>query len=138
MNLSGHELSMLITTAVAGGIGVTALTAVLKRIFKLNLDVVIHSLVIALSFAATAAQYVLQFHSKLPVNVLGLNMASVYGFSQFVYKFASYGKKYLPGVSVSVNKAKANPQAAAQSLVSDADKEAPIIEQDIKDKKFAL
>lgn len=79
-----------------GGLGVVvALVAQgVKKSFRLDekdtklAKASIHAVVLAATTLAGYAQYVVQFHSKLPVDVLGISGASIYGVSQVVYKFS--------------------------------------------------
>src|SRR5487761_1117312 len=86
MQLTSHEIITLLSSALGGGVGGSLLGAGFKKFgWVKNLA---HELVVLTSIAAGAAQFVLQFHSKMPSSVLGVSTVSIYGFSQLVYKFS--------------------------------------------------
>lgn len=111
MQIDSHQIITLLSVALGGGAGVSVLVAGLKKIgWVKNLT---HELVVLTSVLAGAAQFVLQFHSKLPSSVLGVSTVSIYGFSQLVYKFSGRINQVLSGVY-------GNKGSVSASTVSDA------------------
>lgn len=96
MQLTSHEIITLLSTALGGGAGVSLLIAGLKKVGWV--DKLAHEMVVLTSVLAGAAQFVLQFHSKMPSSVLGVSTVSIYGFSQLVYKFSGRANQLLSRV----------------------------------------
>ena len=113
--------------ASGGGILVVLLAQAIKKVFGLSSGHVIHLMVVAVSIAIAAAQYVLQL-KNLPVQVLGVNTATVYGVSQFVYNEAPRVMSFLKRIQLAeANPALAVPAAPAASAVAPAEA-APVAE----------
>lgn len=78
-----------------GGVGVVVAMWLIKKVSKVKVKVseveadhILHAVTVTLSALAAAAQYVIQLKGKVPVDFLGLSFATVYGSSQFVFKYA--------------------------------------------------
>jgi hypothetical protein len=96
---NAHELIILIAAIVTGAVGVNLVAQILKKLFKLKVDAVIHTMVVAVSFVAAAAQYVLTFKSQFPPEILGVSSAAIYGLSQVTFKYAKYVSGFIAKVS---------------------------------------
>lgn len=95
---------------LGGGVGVALASQAIKKAAGLNSGHVIHLMVAGVSVVAAVAQYVLQL-KNVPVEVLGISFASIYGFSQVAYKESGYIKDFLGRIQI----ADANPAKAAQA-----------------------
>jgi hypothetical protein len=104
-----------VMSLLAGGVGVVLLAQGIKRVFGMNSEHAIHAMVLLVSAAAAIAQYILNFRG-LPVEVLGVSSASIYGISQAVYKESKYAIDLLNRVQAA-NKAK---DVTASSVVAPA------------------
>jgi hypothetical protein len=117
MVLNGHEILVLLGVALGGGLGVSLVSQFLKRVAGLQSAAAIHTMVIGLTSVAAFAQYVTELHSTLPPTVLGISATTIYGFSQLIYKYASYASKFMRDV-------KAYNEGQAAKKVSDVAVEA--------------
>lgn len=113
MVLSSHELIVLLSTLVGSALAVNFVAQVLKKLFKLKTDSVIHTMVVAVSAVAGFAQYSVQIKSQLPPEVLGISATSIYGFSQVFFKYAQYAQGFITRVNTAL---------AAQSAQTTANK----------------
>jgi deferrochelatase/peroxidase EfeB len=100
---------------VASGVGVSLVAQLLKKQLKLQANAVIHTVVVVLASLAAFAQYFQQIHSQLPPVVLGISTTAIYGISQIVFKYASYGSTFASNVS-----AYNQGQKAKQSVVDNS------------------
>ena len=98
MQVSTHEIYVLIASLFAGGVGVSLVAQFIKKVAKMQTDHLIHLMVLGVTGIAAAAQYIIQYHSKLPASVLGVSTASIYGFSQLVFKYSKYTNGFLSKV----------------------------------------
>ena len=92
-----------LATLLGGGVAVTLAAQAIKRVFGLNSGHVIHLMVVAVSVLLAVAQYLIQNKAKLPVEVLGVSGATIYGVSQFVYNEAGFFKTLLSRVNISLS-----------------------------------
>ena len=104
-----NELLKILGTLLAGGVGITFLAKITKRYVKIE-DWVLHTLVVALAAVAGVLQYVYQFHSSLPPAILGVSVPALYGYSQLLYKYSGYLKKYASQFQVVNTKTAATPE----------------------------
>lgn len=86
---------------LGGGVGVALVSQALKKVFGLNSAAVIHTMVIAVSLAIAAAQYVFAMPS-VPTEVLGISWTAIYGVSQAVYKYATMANQFLGEVQTAL------------------------------------
>jgi len=93
MQLSTHEILVLLGSVLGGGVAVSLLAQAVKK-SGLVKDLV-HIFVVALSAIGAVAQYLVQYHSKLPVTFLGISGASIYGVSQLVYNWSKTANGFL-------------------------------------------
>lgn len=113
-----HALPYVLSLIGIGG-GVVIVSQLIKKLFGLNSSHVIHLMVVAVSIVAAAAQYVLQL-KNVPVEVLGISSASIYGLSQGVYKEAKYVSDFLGKVNAYNSSQNTSAQAdAAVAAVTD-------------------
>ncbi len=114
-----------ILSLFGGGVLVVLLAQGIKRVFGMNSEHAIHIMVLLVSGAAALAQYILNFRG-LPVEVLGVSSASIYGISQAVYKESKYAIDLLNRVQAA-NKSNTNAVAApAVSSPVEAPVEQPV------------
>lgn len=121
MQLTTHTILVLLGSVLGGGVGVSLVAQAVKKLGKMESEKLIHTLVVAVSLISGAAQYVLQYHSKLPTAFLGISTASIYGFSQLVFKGSKYANEFLGKVYTSnatVTPATSNVSAASTDVVS--------------------
>jgi hypothetical protein len=88
-----NQLITLLTTLLGGGVGITFIAHATRKYAKIE-GKVLHTLVVALSVGAGVLQYIYQFHSSLPPAILGVSVPALYGYSQLLYKYVGYLKKY--------------------------------------------
>ena len=96
-----NQLEPVAIILLGGGVAVSVLAELLKKVFGLNSKKVIHFLVAALAFVAAGLQYVTSLHN-LPPQVLGVSTPAIYGFSQFAYIFVSKVSGFLGRVDVTL------------------------------------
>lgn len=82
--------------ALAGGLGVSLLTEMAKKYLSLQSDKVITFLVLALSFATSAIEYIITAVAQNP-GILGTHTASVLAASTLAYRFIVKPAKNLLG-----------------------------------------
>lgn len=117
MDISVATLLGLVGTTVGGGLLVSLVAQAIKKTAGLKSGAVIHTAVVALASAGAAAQYVIQIHSKIPPVVLGISGPAIYGISQAVYKYVSYGSAFAAKVSA-YNAGTTGPQVVATPAIT--------------------
>lgn len=112
VDLSNYQAFLVVL--FGGGVGVTLVAQLFKKVFKTKAEEAhaVHLAVVALTVVTAAAQYVIQFKGKLPVDVLGVSTPVIYGVSQFVYKEAKYANA---GLAQIYTQAQAQPTLAAST-----------------------
>lgn len=101
MQLSTHEILVLLGSVLGGGVGVSLVAQFVKKTAKMQSTHLIHAFVVAISVLGAAAQYVMQYHSKLPSSFLGVSSVSIYGFSQLLYRGSKTANAFLGKVYAS-------------------------------------
>lgn len=103
---SSAELAALIAllglSAGGGGVVIPLLSQLAKKLFGLQSGAVIHTMVIAFEVLQVGALYLLQFHAQLPLITPVIGFLVTHGASQFVYKYAGYGKDIASRVQFSL------------------------------------
>jgi hypothetical protein len=96
MVLDNETILKLLGVMIASGFGVSLVAQFLKKNLGLKTsNTVMHTLVVALACVAAFAQYFEQIHSQLAPTILGISSATIYGVSQMVFKYASYGTSFV-------------------------------------------
>jgi hypothetical protein len=113
-----------ILSLLGGGVLVVLLAQGIKRVFGMNSEHAIHIMVLLVSGAAAIAQYILNFRG-LPVEVLGVSSASIYGISQAVYKESKYAIDLLNRVQAA-NKSNSSAAPAVATPAVSSPVEAPV------------
>lgn len=88
MEINGHQIIVLLLTLLGGGVGVSIVAQGLKKLFKLNVNSVIRTMVAAASAVAAGAQYAVTLKSKVPPEILGVTATTIYGASQLVFQYS--------------------------------------------------
>jgi hypothetical protein len=99
MQLDNETLLKLLAVMISGGVGVSLVAQFLKKQLGLKTNAVIHTVVLVLASLAAFAQYFQQIHSQLAPSILGISTATIYGISQLVFKYASYGSAFVSKVN---------------------------------------
>lgn len=100
MQANGHQILVILASLLGGGVGVSLFAQLLKKVFKMKTNAVIHTMVIAISVIASVAQYILQLKSQLPPVILGISLTSIYGISQVVFKYSQYAGHFFNDVKL--------------------------------------
>ena len=130
MQLSTHEILVLLGSVLGGGVGVSLVAQFVKKTAKMQSTHLIHAFVVAISVIGAAAQYVMQYHSKLPSSFLGVSSVSIYGFSQLLYRGSKSANAFLGKVYASnaSGSAKAEtPVVTTATETTSASNDAPVL-----------
>lgn len=103
MVLTGHEIIAVLTALAVSGVLASVIGQGVKKTLGLKTDSVIHTMILAVSTVLGYAQYIMQVHSKLPPEVLGISVSAIYGVSQIVFKYASYATNFLTDVQAAAD-----------------------------------
>jgi hypothetical protein len=112
-----NNVMPFLLSLLGGGVGVVLLAQVIKKLFGMNSDKAIHTMVLLVSGVVAIASYILNFKS-LPVSVLGVSGPAIYGFSQGVYKTAKALGDLLPNVSAVLHKQSPAAAGAADQVMA--------------------
>lgn len=91
------NFNAFLAVLAAGGISVAGVLQFLKK-FLTREKKMVHVMFVALAVVAAAAQYILQYHSHLPLKVLGVSLAGIYGVAGGVYNWSKLVNKGLAKV----------------------------------------
>lgn len=94
MQIDNQIIFQLIGGIVASGLAVNLTAQFLKKKAGVRSGAIIHTVVVLLSAITALTQYIEQIHAKLPLTILGVSGPAIYGLTQFVFKYASYGSKF--------------------------------------------
>jgi hypothetical protein len=104
---------------LGGGIGVSIIAQVVKRIFGLSSSKVIHFVVIALAFAANALQYVISAAHANPA-ILASHTAEILGIATAAHTFiVSDADAFVGKVKTALNNPPAAPTATSTTSAAD-------------------